>query len=787
MSHTDQPRRELEAGAETLTPPAAASETLTPPAPTQTPARPLEALGEKRPRLEGNLKVQGAARYAFEHQPEDLLFGVVVNATVPHGRITAMHIEEAKQAPGVQAVLTHLDKLELNPGTPFNSGGSAASKYVPLQSEVVRWNGQHIALVVAETLEQATEAAALVRAEYAPEPALIDPDDPQARPEPVEALDVEWGQAHQAMAAAPVRVHGVYTTPREYNSPIELHGCIAQWQDEILTVWEPSQWVGGERNTIAEWFGLEVERVRVISPYVGGGFGCKATPHGHVALACLATRLLHRPVKVVLTRPQTFTGYGGRPRTHQALSLGADHDGKLLAIVHDGWNETSIEDTHQEPSNSVTPLMYACDNVFSRHRLVRVHTVNPGWMRAPGENPSTYALETAMDELAHALALDPLELRLRNWADQDPQEKLPWSSRRLREAYQAGAEAFGWAQRDPAPRSMRRGRELVGWGMAAGTYPVHRTPGEARIIVDRHGQLTVQSSGADIGTGTYTILAQTAAEVLQVPSSDIKVELGDTRLPRAPVAGGSQLANLLTGAVHKTALKVREMLVNLAVTTPNSPLQGQPPEAVTLAAGGLHADGRTLSFGTLLALANHDELVVHQDTFEPDATEQDRDTADRTATLMKGATDVNGVSAHSWCAHFVEVAVDEDFGTVRVRRVVSAFDCGRLYNPTLAESQWIGGIVMGIGQALLEEGMVDPRDGRILNANLADYLVAVNADIPEIQTINVGEPDPLASALGGKTIGEVGIVGVAAAISNAVFHATGKRVRDLPITLDKLL
>lgn len=764
-------------------PQAAASETLTPPFATPVTAEPpLQALGEGRERLEGRLKVKGEARYAAEFKPDDLLYGVVVNATVPHGRITSIETEEAKQCPGVVAVYTHLDGLKLNPGTPFSGGGSAAATYVPLQSDEVRWNGQHIALVVAETLEQATEGATRVKVTYAPEPALINPDDPQAQPEPVEDLDVEWGDAHRAMADAPVRVHGVYTTPREYNSPIELHGCIAQWQDDLLTVWEPSQWVGGARNNIAEWFGLAIDQVRVISPYVGGGFGSKGAPHGHVALACLATRALGRAVKVVLTRPQTFTGYGGRPRTRQALSLGATAEGRLLSMVHDSWNETAIEDTHQEPCNSVTPLMYATEHFFSRHRLVRVNTVNPGWMRAPGQNPSAYALEVAMDELADALTLDPLELRLRNWADRDQSEGVPWTSRRLREAYHAAADAFGWSQRNPEPRSMRNGRELIGWGMASGTYPVHTTPGEAKIIIDRQGRIEVQSSGADIGTGTYTILAQTAAEVLGVPSSDISVKLGDTALPRAPVAGGSQLANLLTAAVHKTAGAAREMLLELAVTEPDSPLYGVPRDTAILAGGDVRANGHSIAFAELLKLADRDQLVVHQDTFKPDAGEKDRDTADQSASMMESTK-----GAHSWCAHFVEVAVDEDFGTVRVKRVVSAFDCGRLYNPTLGKSQWIGGIVMGIGQALLEEGMIDARDGRILNANLADYLMAVNADIPEIQVINVGEPDYQASTLGGKTVGEVGIVGVAAAVSNAVYHATGKRIRELPITLDKLI
>lgn len=749
----------------------------------------LQGLGARRDRADGKLKVQGLARYAVDHPVENLCHAVVVQSTIAEGEIHHIDCEQARQMPGVLAVYSHESGLTIHPAATFASGGAAAQAFVPLQSPRVRWNGQHVALVVAETLEQAKAAAASIAIDYSTQPAIIHPDDARAEPKPVEDLNIEWGDAQQALQQASVTVSGTYTTPREYNLPIELHGCIADWRDGQLTLWEPSQWVGGARSVVAQWMGIDIEKVRVLSPFTGGGFGSKGGIQPHSALACAASRALGRPVKLVLTRGQTFTGFGGRPRTQQQLTLAADSAGKLQAILHESWNETAREDTHLEPCNSVTALMYATPNFYSRHRLVPVNTVNPGWMRAPGENPSSWALEVAMDELAYALKLDPLALRLRNYAEEDPQAKLPWSSRSLREAYAAGAEAFGWSQRPLQPGTLREGRQRIGWGMASGSYPVRRTPGEAAIKLGLDGRLQVRSSGADIGTGTYTILAQTAAEALQVPSAQIEVALGDTDLPRAPVAGGSQLANLLTAAVYKAALALREELITLALGTAASPLFGARREDVMLAEGQLRLfsqPGSSVNFADLLRLAGRDTLEAHADTFPGDATQKDREAADRTSSKMIPPT-AGGFSAHSWSAIFVEVAVDEDFGTVRVRRIVGAFDSGRLYNPKLAESQWIGAMVMGIGQALLEEGEIDDHNGRVLNASLADYLVAVNADIPAMEVINVGEPDYQASALGGKAVGELGIVGVAAAISNAVFHATGKRIRDLPITLEKML
>ncbi|HYZ33469.1 MAG TPA: xanthine dehydrogenase family protein molybdopterin-binding subunit, partial [Crenalkalicoccus sp.] len=583
-----------------------------------------------------------------------------------------------------------------------------------------------------------------------------------------------------------------YTTPREYNSPMELHATVAAWGDDgSLTVWEPSQWAEGARGAFAAWFDLPPGKIRVVSPYVGGGFGAKISPHAHAALACLAARELRRPVKLAATRPQNFTAHGLRPATRQRVALGAGADGTLQALIHGNLNETSFEDSYVEPAGSLARIMYAVPNLTATQRLAQVNMLTPGWMRAPGEAVGAFALESAMDELAFALRMDPLELRLRNWAEVDPENGKPWSTRRLREAYEVGASAFGWHRRPPLPRSMRDGHQLIGWGMAGGAFPVFRSPAEARVSIQAaDGTVEVATSGADIGTGTYTILAQTAAETLGMPVERIRVRLGDTLLPRAPVAGGSQLANLLTAAVQKAARAARVELLALAANHPSSPFRAKRINDFVVRDGiVVPADGSAagVPVAELLRRIRRERIEVLRDTLPPEvASEEERRAAFETLRQLQDTTAIGEHAVYSWCAQFAEVRVDADYGTVRISRLVGAFDCGRIYNPKLAESQWIGGMIMGMGQALLEEVHVDRRNARITNSNLGDYLLPVNADVPDIRVIAVGEPDPHASALGGKSVGEIGIVGTAAAIANAVFHATGRRIRDLPITMEKL-
>ncbi|HTU55415.1 MAG TPA: xanthine dehydrogenase family protein molybdopterin-binding subunit [Acetobacteraceae bacterium] len=747
-------------------------------------------LGARLSRIDGLAKISGAARYALEHHPENLVHAVTIGSTIAAGRIRAIDAAEASAAPGVLLVLTPDNAAPLNAATSWLGVPPSEPHYRPLTREIL-FSGQHVACIVAETLEQATEAARLVRVAYDESPAIAGLDDPRAGDgTPLDALTIEWGDPAAALAAAPVRIEHEYRTPREYNVPIEPHGLIAEWRGDSLTIYEPSQWIDGMARTYVEWFGIPFENVRIISPYIGGGFGSKAFAYAYGAIAVLVARMLSRPVKLAVTRPQTFTAYGGRPATRQTIALGATREGKLLSILHRGANETSMDGAAVEPLGSTISVMYATPNFSSRQNIVPVNTVLPGALRAPGENPSAFGIESAIDELAYEVGIDPLEIRLLNYAEEDPSAKKPWSTRRLREAFAAGAEAFGWSRRSPAPRSMRNGKELIGWGVAAGTYPVRRTAGEALVRILANGTVEVGSSGIDMGQGTYTILAQTAAETLGVPVENISVVLGDSALPRAPVAGGSQLANLMTGAVHLAARAARDELIGLAINDPNSPFHSAQANTLAIADGQLslpRGDGPNIPIAELMRRLGREKIETLRDTLPENArTEEDRYRNFTTVATMRSPTD-GDYSLHSWCAHFVEVRIDEDFGTVRLARMVSAFDSGRLYNPKLAESQWKGGIIMGIGQALLEEGIVDPRHARVVNNNLADYLVATNADVPDLQVISVGIPDTHASVLGGKAVGELGIVGVAPAIANAVFHATGKRIRELPITLEKLI
>ncbi|WBV44971.1 xanthine dehydrogenase family protein molybdopterin-binding subunit [Pseudoroseomonas cervicalis] len=747
-----------------------------------------DGIGGRPPRIDGAAKIRGQARYALDQEVEGLVHGVLATAAIAAGRVRQVDTGAAEAAPGVLLVLTPQNTPPLRPAATWTGEPTTATEYRPLDP-VIRHAGQQVALVVAETLEQATEAAALLRITYEEAPAIADCAAPGAEAgPPLPPLAIQRGDAAAALARAPVRIEAEYRTAREYQAPIEPHGLIARWEGDRLTLWEPSQWLDGMARNYAEWFGLAFEQVRIVSPFIGGGFGSKAIALPHGAITAQAARLLGRPVKLALTRAQNFTGHGGRAATRQRLELGADAEGRLLAIRQQGWQETSQEGGWVEPLNAVTALMYAVPNLSSEQRLVPVHTVTPSAKRAPGENPSAYALECAMDELAHALGLDPLELRLRNEPEHDPHSGKPWSSRRLREAYAAGAAAFGWSRRDPRPGAMREGVQRIGWGMAAGTYPVRRSPGEAMVRILADGGVEVASSTSDMGTGAYTILAQTAASVFGLPLSRVRVTLGDSTLPRAPVSGGSQMAGLMTGAVDKAARAARDALIGLALSDPRSPLCGIA-NTLSVTDGKLvplRGEAAPLPIAELLARTGRDRVEALRDTLaENGVAPEDRHRAFTTVSAMRAPTDGDH-SMHSWCAHFVELAVDEALGSIRLRRIVTAFDSGLLYNPRLAESQIKGGVVMGVGQALLEGGIVDRRHARLVNGNFADYLLPTQADIPPIEAISVGEPDPHASALGGKGVGELGIVGVAAAIANAVFHATGRRVRHLPITLADL-
>jgi xanthine dehydrogenase YagR molybdenum-binding subunit len=746
-------------------------------------------VGGRQSRFEGGMKVTGAATYALEYPVENLAYAVLVQSTIPAGRVVKVDASEALASPGVLLVLTPEDDLGLRLSADWAGNKPKDGPYHPLPREV-QFNGQSIAAVVAESREQAAEAAGLVRVTYEESGHVASLDDPNAgEGKLMDNLSVAWGDAEAALAAAPVRIEAEYSTPREYHVAMEPHGLTAKWEGDQLTVWEPSQWSHGMARMYAEWFDMPYENVRIVSPFIGGGFGSKGQPLAYGAVAVAAARKLGRPVKLAVTRPQNFTSYGGRAATRQKIALGATRDGILQAIVHRGASETSVYADWPEQTGAATPILYKVENFSSQHWVVPVNSVTPGALRGPGKNPSAYGIECAIEELAYELGMDPLDIRLKNYADHDYQSGKPWSTRRLREALTEGAEAFGWSRRTHAPRSMRDGRTLIGWGIGCGTFPVIRAPSEAMIRILSNGKVEVVSGAIDMGQGTYTILAQSAAEVFGVPVEQVEVHLGDSRLPGSAIAGGSMLAGSIMGAVHKAAVAARDELIGLALSDANSPFRDTGTNTLNFIGGRIVAsrgEGPSLTLAELMAALGREQIEIRRDTLPEGASARDHHQAWTTMSKVQGPT-MGDYSMHSWCAHFAEVRVDEDFGTVRVSRMVSAFDCGRLYNPRLVESQWRGGIIMGIGQALLEEGLVDMRNGRTVNNNMGDYLVPTNADIPDIQVISVGVPDPHASALGGKGVGEVGIVGVAPAIANAVFHATGKRVRDLPITLEKLL
>ncbi|KQV79607.1 xanthine dehydrogenase family protein molybdopterin-binding subunit [Rhizobium sp. Root1220] len=747
-------------------------------------------VGGRQSRFEGIVKVTGQATYALEYALEDMVHAALVQSTIAAGRVLAVDTAAAKAAPGVLMILTPEDDLGLTVATDWYGNRPDNEPYRPLPREV-RFNGESICAVVAQTREQASEAARLIKVIYQETSAVMSLDDPHAGEGTVmDNLTSKWGDADAAFAAAPVKIKAEYRTPREFHVAMEPHGLTAKWDGDTLTIWEPSQWAQGMARTYAEWFGLPDENVRVISPFIGGGFGSKGAALAYGAVAAVAARKLGRPVRLAVTRPQNFTSYGGRAATRQTIALGANGDGILQAIVHRGASETCVYMDYPEQTGAATAVLYKVENFSSEHRVIPVNTVTPGALRGPGKNPSAYGIECAIEELAYEIGMDPLELRLKNYADHDYQSGKPWSSRRLREALTEGAEAFGWSRRSHQPGSMRDGKTLVGWGIGCGTFPVIRAPSAAMIRILANGRVEVVSSAIDMGQGTYTILAQTASEVLGVPVEQIDVHLGDSRLPGSAIAGGSMLAGSILGAVHKAAVAARDELIGLALNDVNSPLRDTGANTLVFADGRMGAargDGNSHSLSEMMKALGRDHLEILRNTLD-DATQSAADHKRAWTTLagVQGPT-AGDYSMHSWCAHFAEVKVDEDLGTVRVSRIVSAFDCGRLYNPKLVESQWRGGIIMGIGQALLEEGLVDQRNGRLMNNNVGDYLLPTNSDVPDIQVISVGVPDVNASALGGKGVGEVGIVGVAPAIANAVFHATGKRIRDLPITLEKML
>jgi xanthine dehydrogenase YagR molybdenum-binding subunit len=735
-------------------------------------------IGTPTSRIDGRAKVTGAAKYAAEYNRPGLAFGpglvhgYVVTSTIPKGRIARIDTGRALRVAGVVDVLTHQRRPPMASDDKAYADDAApedGAPFRPLYDDRILFSLQPVALVVADDWETARFAASLVQVDYDDEPFNTDLYVGRDRAFVVPKPEKPRGDAAAAYGASPVRHEAEYFIPRENHNPMEPFATTASWESGgRLTVYDKTQGVQNVHRYLCSALGLKPEEVRVVSPYMGGGFGAGLRPQYQVLLAALAARALQRSVRVVLTRQQMYA-LGYRPATIERLAIGARRDGTLAALTHEAIAATSQYEAFSRNDTAWGGLLYTTPNSKFEHKLVRLDLPTGCDMRAPGAATGVYALECAMDELAVALQMDPLKLRLVAYSKRDQNDDLPYTSKALDECYRQGAEAFGWDRRSREPRSMRDGRELVGWGMATGVWEALQMPAAVRIALGANGHAEVACATSDIGTGTYTIMAQVAADMLGLPLEAISIKLGDSTLPRSPLEGGSWIAASVSNAIAATANDIRSDLLNLAKAVPGSPLAGAGPNDVTLVNGRI-GSRKDPSRGVAIADAMRHGKV--------DRVERER---------LNSFKDLSKYAHNTHSAIFAEVKVDEQLGVIRITRVVNAVAAGRILNPKTAASQISGSVVGGIGMALHEEALMDNRFGRVMNADIAEYHVPVNADIQDIKVIFVDEPDGIINPLGVKGVGEIGIVGVAAAIANAVYHATGKRVRDLPITLDKVL
>jgi xanthine dehydrogenase YagR molybdenum-binding subunit len=734
-------------------------------------------IGTAVSRIDGRAKVTGAAKYAGEFSDASLAFGAVVTSRIAKGRIKHIDTHEALAVDGVLAVLTHLDRPHMageDSAYKDDVAPEVGSPFRPLYDDKILFSGQPIALVIAEESEIARFAASLVHVAYEEAAhitdifsrregdVVVEPGSNMFAPPP------SRGTPDQALAAAKLRHHGEYYVPIEHHNPMEPYASTAIYEaDGSLTIHDKTQGVQNVQRYMTHVLEIDPSEVRVLSPFVGGAFGSGLRPQYQVVLAALGALALKRSVRVVLTRAQIYA-LGFRPAVIHKIGLGASTEGALDTVSHEAITITSRNEDFHRQETAWSGLLYTSAHAKYAHSMTRLDLPTPCDMRAPSAAPSVYALESAMDELAVALKVDPVELRLRCYSDRDQHSGHPYSSKALRDCYQQGAEAFGWEKRTAEPRSMRDGSELIGWGMASGVWDAWQVPIAVRIVLTANGHAEVSCATSDIGTGTYTIMAQVAAEMLGLPLESVTIRLGDSTLPQSPVEGGSWMAASVANGIAHTAGFIRDDLLRMAKQMPNSPLAGTESADVVLVDGTLASrrdPARSVSIADAMRHGAVDRIDLEKTvTFEDD-----------------------GSCAHNThSAVFAEVKVDEEIGVVRVTRVVSAVAAGRILNTKTASSQILGGVVWGIGMALHEQTLIDHRFGRIMNADFAEYHVPVHADVHDIKVIFVDEPDEQINPMGIKGLGEIGIVGVAAAIANAVYHATGVRVRDLPITLDKL-
>jgi xanthine dehydrogenase YagR molybdenum-binding subunit len=738
-----------------------------------TAAKPVKQLDY---RYEGIAKVTGRIRYAAEFSEpfpiSALLHAYIVQATIPSGVISAIDRSAADRAPGVVAILTPFNAPKLNPGPPQPPARRNLSL---LQDANVYYNGQPVAVVVAKSLNEAKAAAALLKFKYTPKPALIGlkdrvadarwPKNPGKEPAGNHRGDLQAGFAKSA-----VIVENTYTTPIQHHNPMEPHATIAWWDGEKLNVYDATQYISGVRQSLAKTMDIPLDYVHVMNPVVGGGFGSKGSMWSHVPLCAMAAKVTGKPVKLVLERGQMFGPVGGRPATINRIKLGASADGKLLAVQQDVVMNASVMEDFVEHAEGPAKMLYMSQANSVSAKVVEVNLGVSTFMRAPGEAPGTAVLEIAMDELAEKLKMDPVQLRLANYADKDPSHDRPWTDKHLRDCYSQAAERFGWSKRSATPCSVTEGNALIGYGMATATYPANRSAAQAVVRLLPGGRLFVGSGTQDLGTGTYTIMAQQAAAGLGMDPRMVEVKLGDSTLPKAPVSGGSQSSASVLPAIQDATTQLKLKLADLAIADTGSPLHGLKIVDIEVKDGRLvNKENPAQSDGlTELIARNGGRPVEAMGSAEPG---ESKDT----------------MSAYSWGAVFAEVAVDKDTHMVKVRRVVGTYDIGTLLNQKTGKNQLMGGIVWGVSFALYEEAHVDPVYGRVVNESLAEYHVPVNADIGLIDVTVLNIPDLKFNPIGSRGIGEIGITGTAAAVANAIYNATGKRVRDYPITPDKIM
>ena len=673
--------------------------------------------------------------------------------------------------PGVLAVFHHgnFDKL-YRPAGAFEDQSRPGESRPPFEDENIYYYGQFVALVVADTFQQAQDAAANVHVTYDEKPPLVLLN--QATPSnTTPAAKYSRGDADSAFPKAPVQLDQTYLTPTEVHNPMEMHATIAVWNKEKVTLYESSQGVVNHHNVMSEMLGIPLENIEVIAKFIGSGFGGKLFPWPHSLLAAVAARKLGRPVKVSVPRTLMFTTVGHRPAIQQRMRLGATQDGKLVSFQNDILQHTSLVDDYVEDCTQVSSLLYSCPNNAAIQHLAHLNVGTPTPMRGPGRTPALFAIESAMDELAIKLNMDPLELRLKNYAETDEASNLPWSSKHLREAYQTGADRFGWSKRDPKVGSMRNGDLILGWGMATCTWPASRHAAEVRVRLLADGTARASCATQDIGTGTYTIFAQVVSDKTGLPVDKIQVVLGDSALPPGPISGGSSATTTVLPAIVEATQKAVDAVIQVAVRTPNSPFQKADAKTLKMTQGRIHAQDKSpdagVPFQDILVLRNLVGLDGHAKT-----------DADPNAKKF---------SVHSFGAHFCEISFDPGIARLRITRWLTVIDGGRMINAKTARNQILGGVVMGIGMGLFEATIYNPRNGHPINNNFADYIVPVNADIPEMDCIFLDFPDTVLNEYGARGIGEIGLTGVASALTSAVYHASGVRVRNLPIRMEDLI